>query len=403
MPKLLIIADDLTGALDTGVKFAEAGLSTAVSTRWKDGAVTLDANVAVLCADTRHLSPERAYEAIRGVVEANTARFPLIMKKTDSGLRGNIGAELHGVLDGSGEDLLAFLPALPEMDRVTRGGVQYISGEPVSRSVFGRDPFEPVLEDDISRLLGRQCSVPSRVIPRDVRAELPPAGEKTILIYDAETAEDMRRITAEVLESGRVRMLAGCAGLAQALSSQLASSGRKEECEETWQPLLVVCGSVNRISKAQLDYAEKQGMPRFRLPMEFLMDERPFEGDNEVLDRLLEACRAPGTVLVDTGDSAGSGNGSLTPEELERRRAGISRRLGAMVKALMDRGMDRRILIIGGDTLLELINGLDCTTFSPLDEPAPGVVHSSLPYRGRERHILSKSGGFGEEDLLVKL
>ena len=100
MPRLLIIADDLTGALDTGVKFSEAGLSTMVSTRWQD-APAPDADIAVLCADTRHLPSEQAYRVIRTIVEQNRKDFPLIMKKTDSGLRGNIGAELQGVMGRS--------------------------------------------------------------------------------------------------------------------------------------------------------------------------------------------------------------------------------------------------------------------------------------------------------------
>jgi uncharacterized protein YgbK (DUF1537 family) len=189
MPKLLIIADDLTGALDTGVKFAEAGLTTAVSTRCESCPADSSADVAVLCADTRHLPGEEAYREIRSVVEANRDRFPLLMKKTDSGLRGNIGAELQAFLDGTGERALAFLPALPEMHRVTLGGVQYIDGVPVSKSVFGRDPFEPVLDDDISVLLSRQCSVPTRVISREeAGSPLRDTVGPVIRIYDAETS-----------------------------------------------------------------------------------------------------------------------------------------------------------------------------------------------------------------------
>jgi trk system potassium uptake protein TrkA len=48
MPELLIIADDLTGALDTGVKFSEAGLRTTVTTRWSDPRAGEGADVAVI-------------------------------------------------------------------------------------------------------------------------------------------------------------------------------------------------------------------------------------------------------------------------------------------------------------------------------------------------------------------
>ena len=42
-----------------------------------------------------------------------------IYKKTDSGLRGNIGKELEAALAAGGEEYLTFIPALPAMNRIT--------------------------------------------------------------------------------------------------------------------------------------------------------------------------------------------------------------------------------------------------------------------------------------------
>ena len=400
MPKLLIIADDLTGALDTGVKFSQAGLRTTVSTRWQDSSVGEGADVTVLCADTRHLPGEQAYRVIRSIAEKNRDRFPLLMKKTDSGLRGNIGAELQGLMDGAGETHLAFLPALPEMNRVTRGGVQYIDGVPVSRSVFGRDPFEPVLDDDIPSLLRRQCSVPTRVISRE-EADPSFASEEasSIRIYDAQTADDMRRAVSGILRGGKVRLLAGCAGLAQALAGELANETAPRVCSAEKEPLLVVCGSVNRISRLQLDHAEAQGFARYHLPMDYLLGGK---GNSTLVDTIINQCSSPVPVIVDTFSSDAAGE-ELTAAELEQRRCRISRCLGALVKTAMDRGVHRRILIIGGDTLSALMEALGCTSLTPLREPDRGVVLSMLEYAGQRYRILSKSGGFGGEDLLTKL
>ena len=400
MPKLLIIADDLTGALDTGVKFSEAGLKTTVSTRWQDETADEGADVAVLCADTRHLPSDQAYRVIRSIAEKNRERFPLLMKKTDSGLRGNIGAELQAVMDGAGEKHLAFLPALPEMRRVTRGGVQYIDGVPVSRSVFGRDPFEPVLDDEIPRLLGRQCSLPTRVISRTETREPDAEEGASIRIYDAETSDDMRRAIGQVLGSGQVRVLAGCAGLAQALAGELSDGTSLTETAPADEPLLVVCGSVNGISARQLDYAEAAGFVRRHLPMSYLLGN---ENSQAVLDSLVRDCAGDAPVMVDTFSQAPDAGTTPSPAELEDRRRMISTRLGTLVKELMDRGVRRRILIIGGDTLLALMAALGCSSLTPVREPARGVVLSVLDYAGERYRILSKSGGFGSEDLLTRL
>ena len=397
MSKLLIIADDLTGALDTGVKFSEAGLRTVVSTRWQDGAADESADVSVLCADTRHLPGEQAYRVIRSIVEQNRDRFPLLMKKTDSGLRGNIGAELQGVLDGSGEKILAFLPALPEMHRVTRGGVHYIDGVPVSRSVFGLDPFEPVLDDEIPSLLRRQCSVPARVI---ARGEVPvPEAGPVIRIYDGESSDDMRASVRQLLRDGQVRLLAGCAGLAAALAGELGDTAAPSSGPDILGPLLVICGSVNPVSAHQLDYAEGCGFARLHLPAGFLLGS---EDGSCAAREILELCRGDSPVMADTFSAAAETAG-LPAQELEARRSRISRRLGELIRELMDRSVGRRILIIGGDTLLALMDALGCTRITPLCEPDSGVVLSALEYGGRRFQILSKSGGFGSEDLLTRL
>lgn len=146
MIKLFIIADDFTGALDTGVQFAAQGACTRVIT---DPSADLrhvapEVDVLVMDAETRHLPAETAYDIVyRAVKQASDMGVPYIYKKTDSALRGNVGAELAAVLSASGKKQLPFLPAFPQMNRCTKGGVHYIGEEPVAKSVFGQDPFEP--------------------------------------------------------------------------------------------------------------------------------------------------------------------------------------------------------------------------------------------------------------------
>ena len=165
MIRLLILADDFTGGLDTGVQFASRGVPTCVITNPSADFTTEaeDSEVLVVVAETRHMTPEKAYETAFSVVRKGLeSSIPHIYKKTDSALRGNIGVELTAVLDASGEKLLPFIPALPAMNRVTRSGIQLIDGVPVAESVFGRDPFEPVRESEIVKLISLQSAVCSR-------------------------------------------------------------------------------------------------------------------------------------------------------------------------------------------------------------------------------------------------
>lgn len=69
----------------------------------------------------------QAYDTVYRLVRwAKEKKIGCIYKKTDSALRGNIGAELSAALAADGGDRLHFVPAFPNLDRVTRGGVHYI-------------------------------------------------------------------------------------------------------------------------------------------------------------------------------------------------------------------------------------------------------------------------------------
>ena len=67
MIKVLVLADDVTGALDAGVKFSDAGLKTKVSLLPKIEETDTGASVLVLCVPTRHETPETAYRQVRAL------------------------------------------------------------------------------------------------------------------------------------------------------------------------------------------------------------------------------------------------------------------------------------------------------------------------------------------------
>lgn len=60
MPRLLIIADDFTGALDTGVQFAACGIPTRVVVETAADMIRCECTVLVVDTETRHLSAEAA-------------------------------------------------------------------------------------------------------------------------------------------------------------------------------------------------------------------------------------------------------------------------------------------------------------------------------------------------------
>lgn len=406
MVKLLVIADDFTGALDTGVQFAASGAETRVVTNieYDFSRTGREVQVLVLVAETRHVKWEEAYRMVYGIAKrACESGIPYLYKKTDSALRGNIGSELKAVLDAAGKRSLHFLPAFPRMNRVTRNGIHYIDGSPVHESVFGKDPFEPVT-----------CSY----IPDMMRGEVPVTvvesmdgweRQNGVMVYDASTDEELMSIGSFLKEKGELGLTAGCAGFAAVLPKLLGLSGKRCERIPLDKKFLVACGSVNPITVRQLDYAERAGMKRIRLTPEQKLEKDYLESEEgkRALEEWTKTALEEECCIFDTNDLPGcraaceyAGSHGLSLGELRVR---IADTLGRVVEHLVRAGVKSTMLLTGGDTLMGFMRHIGCDEIVPVCEMAPGTVLSQVDIDGRTYSIISKSGGFGEEKLIAEL
>lgn len=409
MIRLLIIADDFTGGLDTGVQFAAKGISTRVITgrAADDLQVTGDCEVLVAVVETRHVSAAQAHDMVYRVAQKGVQLgIPYLYKKTDSALRGNIGAELSAALKASGQRCLPFLPALPGIGRVTKRGVHYIDGVPVAESVFGRDPFEPVTESSVASLIALQSDVPTTNAAPDALGD-----REGVLIVDAQSDSDLRTAGQALAARDGLRVMAGCAGFAAMLPELLGlATGAAPRVPALDPGLLLICGSVNPITQRQLAFGERAGFRREHLRPEQKLDSAYFESDagRETLRHLCQAAQESPWLIVDTNDedisnaetSAYAAQHGMTTEDIRVR---ISDTLGRILPHLLEGAPPRTLLITGGDTLLQCMNHMGVFTMKPLLEVYPGVVLSQFEAGGRSRFVMSKSGGFGEETLLGDL
>lgn len=408
MVKLLIIADDFTGALDTGVQFTARGARTCVVTdpAYDFSRAGTDLQVLVLDAETRHLTAEAAYGVVlRAVENALDNGFTHIYKKTDSALRGNVGAELSAVLDAAGADSLAFVPAFPRMNRVTRGGVHYIDGVPVAESVFGRDPFEPVTDSAVEAVVGAQTRRPVALHGLE---ETEAAVRPGIQVYDAETDRDLLDIGRRLGRDG-LRLSAGCAGFAGALAEILELRGEPPVLPDLVPALFVACGSVNPVTLRQMQTAEEHGFPHVHLNPVQKLESAWLETPEcaAAVAEWLESAGRNRRFILDVNDPQGCDDTDcyarereLTTEDLRLR---ISGQLGRLVQRFLDGGLDATILCTGGDTLLALMRAVEVAELIPVCELDAGAVLTDFVYRGKTHHIISKSGGFGEADLFYRL
>ena len=412
MISLLMIADDFTGALDTGVQFAASGVETRVVVGM-DGVLSLPApevRVLVVDAETRHMAPEAACAVVESLTcQAVDLGVQYIYKKTDSALRGNIGAELTALLRASGEKRLPFLPAYPQVGRTTVGGVHLVNGVPVAESVFGQDPFEPVRHSAVAELIAEQSGVPVHLSPALGAGDPVPGGEG-ILVFDGQTPEDLSSTARRLLEDGGLHIMAGCAGFGAVLPALLGlASDSPKEAPQLSERLLVVCGSVNPISVAQMAAAEAAGVARWQMTpeQELPPDYWRTEKGQAEFAAIREGVARNNPYIIDTNDKE---RNRLTDEyaashgiDIDGIRLGVSQSIGYLVGNLFTDPSVGTLLITGGDTLLQCMEQMGVREVEPVRELTTGVVLSRVSYQGCTHCVLTKSGGFGKETLVTDL
>lgn len=408
MVKLLIIADDFTGALDTGVHFSARGAATVVVTdmNYDFQAIKKTVEVLVMVAETRHLQPQEAYEIVYSAVHrALKAGISYIYKKTDSALRGNIGSELTALMDATGVDTIPFLPAFPKLNRVTREGIHYIDGIPVAHSVFGKDLFEPILDSSVADILGQQTNVPVLIHPRKVEYKISNPG---IQVFDAESDGDLEHIGRE-LGLKQLQFCAGCAGFATVLADMLNLKGPAPKIPELEDTLFIACGSVNPVTITQMKEAQEQGFPHVNLNPVQKLDGCWVDSKlaGECVHQWLTQASIRKRFILDVNDPEGYKDTDIYAQEhnltTEQLRVQISDNLAALVKRMLDNGLNATLLCTGGDTLMALMQAVEVSELTPICEMATGVVLAEFIYKEKTYHIISKSGGFGDKDLFIKL
>ena len=398
MIRLLIAADDLTGALDAGVQFAAQGIQTLVTTDADIDIGGIGDHIEVLAVDTetRHLSGEKAYETVLSLVKkAVRCGVRNIYKKTDSVLRGNTGSELLAVINGAESDKVMFIPAFPDNDRITHDSIQYVSGVPIAQSHFARDILNPVTSSFIPDIISQYTDIGTVTVRR---GETPDFDiHRGIFIFNAETNEDMANIGDMLDRSGQLGLTAGCAGFAGVLCNVLNFTRRKQELAVSGDNTLVVSGSVNKTSIEQMDYLKENGIKGVSLTPGQKLNVSLYSGAgcDELIRLIKNALAQTGLAYIE----AVEGESDI----VEADRSMIAGNIGQIVKRVVCSFPVGNLFVIGGDTLLGIMRQLGINEIIPLSELSPGVVFSKVISDSYPFNLITKSGGFGQKKTVMSI
>ncbi|MBI3637151.1 MAG: hypothetical protein HY216_13225 [Candidatus Rokubacteria bacterium] len=344
---LAILADDLTGACDTGCLFAGAGAVPV--TVWPLDEAPARANVArvqVVDTESRHLGAGEAAARVTRAAHAHPA--PSYFKKIDSTLRGSIGAEVEALMTVTGARRALVCPAFPAQGRTVVDRRLLVEGRPAADVV---DRLRPQLTRPIASL--RLAEV------RAGRAALGAALARLdapVVVADAETDGDLDALVDAALTLDAAPLLVGAAGLARALAARLGVL-RERVALPPARRWLLIAGSLHPATRRQV-----------------------------------QAARDAGLTVIASAPAASADAGAA------------ARTLADEARRLLQTERFDAIVVTGGDTAVALYDALGRGRLELVGPPGPGLALARLAVPGRDDiWLVTKAGGFGDPDLLVSL
>jgi uncharacterized protein YgbK (DUF1537 family) len=409
MVNFIVLADDLTGAIDVGVQFAKKGIATHITLdmdlMFSDAPV--ETQVLIFDTETRHLSPQEAYARIKTFIERlNKTDLDFCFKKIDSTLRGNIGAEIQALMDCTNQKCMPLLPAYPKGHRFTQQGYQYINDELIENTEFATDPLAPVSSSYIPDVINKQFDVKTQIVSvfNDDMERILEKDPEGILIFDAKTDIELYYAGKLLFINKLLHFSVGTAGFAESLPNILIFKGKKKAIPKKEGPVLLINGSLTNIAFAQIKEAQNSGFMNIQITPDILYADNPdvtgllekiqqAKNQNVVISSIqnkseLESYLADGMKI------------SFSKEALYKK---ASVNLGTIASKILDDKHYSKVIIFGGDTSFHIMNAINVKNINPVDELSPGV--SLIQTKGNHEDIsfVTKSGGFGDKNLLKQI
>lgn len=372
MPTLRLIADDLTGALDTAVEFV--GVYGPIEVQRDDALPASLPDCLAIDSGTREKSAAEA-AAIVGRIAPLLEGADLAFKKVDSLFRGPWAAELAACFRLGHWRHCILAPAFPHHGRHTRGGRQVLFA--------GKDAWRDVSGDLVAHLQAEGLPAFNTTLarkPAEAGKRQPVPGG--IHVFDAHSDDDLDAVIAWVSSQLEGPVLwSGTGGLARALARNIDLA-------------------THHRSGAERNAAAVPVSRRLQRPVLGL-----FGSDQPITLAQLQACGPNWLKIAENANAAAvdhqiqqSGVAMVSidlPTGLERDDAArrIEATFAGIAKALP---APATLIVAGGETLRNLCSALGVSALSITGQAAPGLPRSTIvggPWNGTT--VISKSGAFG--------
>jgi uncharacterized protein YgbK (DUF1537 family) len=380
--KIGLIADDFTGAMDSGAQFSYSHLG--VHFRF---AGSPSGDVEIINTASREIPAPDAVERVQAACRTLAGRH--LFKKIDSTLRGHVGAEIEAVLAACSYQKAVICPAAPLQGRTVRGGVLSINGIPLEQTTFKDDPLYPAKTSRLSELVGKPAVHLSLELVRGPLAGLTTAitaSPLPLLTADAESPDDLLTLARAILATQALPC--GAFGLAKAYLQALEVEPVLNPPFQPEGAVLVLVGSANQVAREQVARLETWSDS---LVLRFGPLGTP-ETIQQVFDlpplnkRILVLCAAQDKTV-------------RTPEWLR-----FGQTVSEIGLAVLAKFQPQTILVVGGETVTHFCQQAGVESIQVLGEAAPGIPYGRL--QGGlldQRLLITKAGGFGTPETLANI
>lgn len=414
--RIVIVADDLSGAADSAVAFAGRA-RTAVSV--DPAAGWPDATVVAVDTDSRYAPVDVAQARVGAVAVQAAAVGARVMKKIDSTLRGNVAAEIAAAAKAVGAaqkgsrrpGLAVIAAAFPATGRTTRGGVVHVAGRPLADRRHGGDIGALLAEAGLTSE-GFGLDVVRK--PATLRARIAQAYTEGLdaVVCDSDTDADLAAVVAAAEDTPHPVLLVGSGGITAAMAAAASDVGGGADGTPVSGggplasapavlpgPSLAVVGSYSDLARAQRAALVAAGWTPVVVS--------PGAGDVGDVRAAAMAVRAG----LATGDVV------LSPDPdapVDRGQAlSTARALGAVAVAALDGATGTTgttagdtttvsvIAVTGGETARAVLAEWGATEIRLIGELEPGVVAGRLD--GTKALLVTKAGAFGDPYTLVRV
>lgn len=415
MTRILVLADDLTGANATAAGFARAGLravTVGLGRGWGAVAEFQDRfDVVVVTTESRHASPEDVAEAVTLSVRAGWP-VDLVSCRVDSTLRGNVGIAsetlLRAVEELSGRRTVGLcLPAHPRAGRQTVDGFQLLHGSRLEDTELAHDPRSPVRDSGVADVLRRATSLRTAHVPlasvtadgATLEAALRDGLEQEadVVIGDALTEDHLARLGRAAVAVGReqdvdwVGVDPGPGSLALVAAMGVRGHGQGG-------PVLAVSGSATGLTRRQLQTLVNARTVHLVRPARRAGSVVPDpDAAMAELVKVDGAAKAGEVVLVAT---------ALTESDVVPLRgddgAALPAALGQLTRRVLQECVVDGLYTTGGDVTAAVLDELQTRGLEVDDEVVPLAVSGEIvggPWSGLP--IVTKGGLVGDPDTAV--